>query len=249
VAGVLLEAYFRVPWSVDGATFVNQRFLSPAVAILAVAVAPGVRVGPSIPSCLASIAAVGTALAAVLPGFATTSASLDQLDALVPLIAPGSAVGHIEIIIGQSQDFVFSIGGAITHVTAARGGRTPSSFLNDSPIPPMVIAREYRWDDMEVHDAAGGLQLRPEYDFRRLRYFVVWALSDAVPDERLAEALGSDARLVARSGGWILYESRHETVSVASPEPLAPTSAETIADRVRALPPTAERRDVVPSVP
>jgi hypothetical protein len=238
LAGVLVEAYFRVPWSVEGATFVNQRFLSPAVAIIAVVLAPGARVGPSIPTCLASIAAVGTALAAVLPGFATTSASLGQLDALMPLIAPGSAVGHIEIIAGQSKDFVFSIGGATAHMTAARGGRTPSSFLNDSPIPPMVIAREYRWDDMELHDAAGGLQLRPDYDFRRLRYFVVWALSDDVPDARLAAALGSDARFVARSGGWILYESRHETVSVASRELLAPTGAETIDDRVRALPPT-----------
>jgi hypothetical protein len=237
LGAILVAAYYVVPWEMDGATWLNQRFLSPGVAVLVVTLAPQRREGPSLVSLVSSLAAVATAVALGLPAFATTSASLHDLEALIPLVAEGSAVGNAELYGPPPRTYAFSVGGAATRVTAARGGRTPSSFLHDSPIPPLVIAPEYRWHDLETKHQ--GMAIRPAYDLRELRYFLVWLMTDAVPDDAITAALAPDARFVARSGGWVLYESTHPTAAIGSPEAKVPAGAETLVERLaaRARPP------------
>jgi hypothetical protein len=230
LAAALIWAYYAMPWEVDGALWINQRYLSPGVAVLIVALAPRARRGPSLLTCAVSIFAVGAAVALSLPAFATTTASLSELDALMPLIEKGSAVGNAEMYSPHPRTYVFSVGSAVTRVTAARGGRTASSFLHDSPIPPIVIAPKYRWHDLEVNHQ--GMAVRPAYDLRELRYFIVWLRSDAVPEAGITAALAPDARFVARSGGWVLYESTHDIVPIASPELQVPPDAETVVDRL-----------------
>jgi hypothetical protein len=230
LAAALFVFYYVMPWEVNGATWIDARYACPAVAVLAVAAAPRARRGPSLLTRAVSLGALGAMLELVLPGFATTTASLRELDALIPLIAPGSAVGNAEMYTPHPRSYVFSVGGAVTRVVAARGGRTPSSFLHDSPIPPLVIAPQYRWDDLEV--AHQGMALRPGYDLRKLRYFIVWLRSDAVPDAGVTAALAPDARFVARSGGWVLYESTHPVDPIDSPEAPVPAGAETVVDRL-----------------
>jgi len=231
LGALLVWVYYLMPWEVDGAMWINQRYLSPGVAILAVAIAPRSKRGPSIVTRAASLAAVGTALALALPSFATTSAALSELDALIPLVAKGSAVGNVEVFTPHPYTYVLSVGAAVTRVTAARGGRTTSSFLLDSPIPPLVVAPKYRWDDLEVNHQ--GMALRPQYDFRELRYFIAWLRLASVDDAPLTAALAPDARFVARSGSWVLYESTHDVASIASPELPVPAGAETLADRLK----------------
>jgi hypothetical protein len=228
----LASGYYVSPWGVYGATFLNVRFLAPAAALLVIAVAPRARPGPSPWTCAAAIAAAVATLALTLHATSITSASLHQLDALVPRVAPGSAVAHLNPLGAAPRAYTFSVDGAVTRVTAARGGRAPSSFLEVSTIPPLLIAPAYRWNGAGTRASASGLALLPAYDLRRYRYVIAWLLSADAPADRLTRALAPEARFVARGGGWVLYESTLDVEPLTAPEREAPKGAESVGDRL-----------------
>jgi hypothetical protein len=213
----LVGLYFAFPFSISGAMWLHARFLLPGVAILAIALAPRLPSRPWIPARLASAAAVGAVMALLWGEFVATGAVYADLEPLLSQISPGSAIAAVDPVGGLMRGLVLSIGGAAARASAERGGRMAASFLQASPIPPVVIAAEHRWDDSFVRMDRSSLSLLPAFDLRRFRYVIVWAPPGRA--EALTRALAPEARIVARSGAWLLYESTLPLESLLSKEP------------------------------
>jgi hypothetical protein len=145
-------------------------------------------------------------------------------------------VAHLNLVGAAIRTYAFSVDGAVTRVTAARGGRAPSSFLEVSTIPPLRIAPAHRWDEADTRAAGNGMALRPAYDLRRFRYVFAWVALPDVKIERLTRALEPEARFVARSGGWILYESTLPVEPITAPDLAVPPASESIGDRLSRQP-------------
>jgi hypothetical protein len=228
LGAVCLLLYFVFPFSITGAMWLHARFLAPGVAILAVALAPkrgtwGTSVVPFV--------AVAAQLALLRPELEATSAVYRDLDPLLARIEPGSAVATVDPVGGPLRNLVFSVGGAAARAGATRGGRMAASFTQKTPIAPVVIAREHRWDDALLRMAHDGLGLRPASDLHRFRYVLAWTY----PAQRdaIVRALAPEARLVATSGGWLLFESTLPLSSLLSDEPVT-TTGESVGDRLLA---------------
>jgi hypothetical protein len=231
LGAALVVAYFEVPFAFHGAMWIHARFLAPAVALLAVALAP-----PSAyvwrASQVATVAPVVATLALLAPELRATGALYGDLAPLLPRVALGSAIAPIDAVGGSLRGLVFSVAGATAWVASERGGRVAVSFTQSSQIPPVIVAPGERWEGALERMSKSGLAFAPAFDFRRFRYALAWTL--AGQDAPLIEALAPEARLVARSGGWLLFESTLPVAPVTSAEP-AFDGAESVAARL-ALP-------------
>lgn len=231
LGGLLVIAYFEVPFSIQGAMWLHARFLTAGVAVLAVALAPR-GAAPSIATRLASLASIVAILAMLRPTFEATSALYRDEDALLAKIEPGSAVMQVDLVGAPLRNLVFSVAGATARAAAERGGRVAVSFLQTSPIPPVVIAPEHRWDGAMERMSGDGTELRPAFDLKRFRYVLAF-----VPDDQmdlLARALAPEARSVGRAGNWVLFESTLPRTSILAAEP-ALDDSESLAARLEAL--------------
>jgi hypothetical protein len=76
------------------------------------------------------------------------------------------------------------------------------------------------------------LALEPARDLHLFRYVLAWTLEGQ--QGSVEQALSPEARLVARSGGWLLFESTLTLVPLLSPEPAGP-AAETLRARLASL--------------
>jgi hypothetical protein len=236
---LLVIAYFEVPFSFQGAMWLHARFLAPGLAVLAVALAPREgSPGPSIVTRVVSLASVAATLAMLRPAFEATSGIYRDLDPLLARIELGSAVAPVDLVGGPLRNIVLSVGAASARAAAVRGGRVAVSFVQSSPIPPVIVAPAHRWDGAMQRATGGGGELRPAFDLARFRYVLAF-----VPENqtgRLTRALAPEARLVSRSGSWMLFESTLPLSSLLAPEPPLDHS-ESLAARLEAI----ERADGV----
>jgi hypothetical protein len=231
LGALLVVTYFVFPFSIQGAMWLHARFLAPGVAILAVAVAPR-RDVPSIITRVACVASIGAVLRMLRPEFDATSALYRSLDPLLADIEPGCAVAAVDLVGGPFPNLVFTVGGAAVRAATERGGRMAVSFLQTSPIPPIIIAREHRWDGAMQRMEGDGAGLRPAFDLKRFRY--VLAMAQGEQADQLAQAMAPEARLVARSGAWFLFESTLALAPITATEPVVDGS-ESVGDRLAAL--------------
>ncbi|MBV9946130.1 MAG: hypothetical protein JOZ69_04705, partial [Myxococcales bacterium] len=213
-------AYLAFPASLSGATFVYQRFFPPAYAVFALTAAPRdlwTRLAQTARVTL-GVLPVATLLVA-LPAFADSDRVYRELEALLPLIAPGSAIASIDLGPGDPTR-TYSLGTAGGRALATRGGRLAYAFT-DSPISPVVVDKNYQWNGPLIRIGLDSWSFRPAHDFTRFRYLLVRA-----GDPRLAQAvtyvLRPEADYVDEAGEWILFRSRLEVVPLKSPEAKLP---------------------------
>jgi hypothetical protein len=214
---VLIVSYFVVPFAFAGAMWLHARFLTPGIALLAIALSPRLPLRMPTSARLGSVVAVAAVLALVRPEMVATGAVYSDLDPILERIAPGSAIAPLDLSGGVRRWLVFSVAGAASRASAERGGRMAASFIETSPIPAVIIAPGHRWEDSLSRMAVDTLSLEPAFDLRRFRYVLAWTAVDDVAD--VTRALLPEARLVTRSGGWLLFESTQLAETVLSAEP------------------------------
>ncbi len=234
LGALLVVAYFEVPFTIQGAMWLHARFLALGVAVLAVALAPRQGV-PSILTRAVSVASIAAVLAMVLPAFKATSAVYRDLDPLLAQIEPGSAVAHIDLVGGPLRNIVLSVGAATARAGAERGGRVAVSFLQTSPIPPVILAPAHRWDEAIRRLSGDGANLRPAVDLARFRYVLAFVPSGEM--DHVARAMKPEGRDEGRSGNWMLFESTLPRTSILAPEPGGDRSA-SLGERLEELPRT-----------
>ncbi len=236
LGAALLAGYFVAPFAVTGAMWINARFLGPAVAVVGVALAPTLPRRPSWRVLAFACGAMVLVVALVEPGMESTAKFYEDLDGIVPAIAPGSAIAPLDLAFGggiPANDLVLIASSAAARAASERGGRMAFSFTQASPIPPVIVAPGHRWDESFLRLAGDMLALEPSRDLRRFRYVLALAPPGQAP--RLEAALAPEARLVARSGWWILFESNEDVGSLLAPEEPA-HHEETLRDRLARAP-------------
>jgi hypothetical protein len=230
LAVVLLAAYFVVPFAYSGAMWLGARFLGPGVAVLIVALSPRRPSAMQLAVNAIAIGAVALMLRLVGSEITATGSLYGELELILAKIAPRSAVASLDLSGGPRRGLVFAVGGAASRAATERGGRMAASFTQASPIPPVVLAREHRWDDALARLFRDSMAFEPEVDFHRFRYVIAWAPGQTEV-EAVTRALDPEARLVARSAGWLLFESTLQVESLLAPE--APTwQGETVRSRM-----------------
>jgi hypothetical protein len=232
LGAALCLGYFLVPFAYTGAMWLNARLLAAGVPVLAVALAPRLPVRPW-PGWRA-VAAGGVALviALVLPDLARTSSAYADLEPLLGLVQPGSAIAAVDVGGTPARNLVMTAGGAAARAAAERGGRMAVSFTQTSPIPPVIVDPAHRWDDSLLRLSGDSLALEPARDLHLYRYVLAWTLEGQ--QGSVEQALSPEARLVARSGGWLLFESTLALEPLLAPEPARP-AAETLRARLSSL--------------
>jgi hypothetical protein len=231
-AALSLFAYFVMPYTISGATLVYHRFLPPAFSVFAVAVAPrgASRVLPRIVRFLAVVLPVGSLLL-MWPEFADSDRAYKELDALLPLITEGSAVAHMELG-SNAPERVYSVAGGGARALAVRGGRLLFSFA-DSPISPVQMTPEYQWNESLRRVAFDAYAFRPAFDCDRYKFIIAHNPGGSIP--RIMErAMLPDARVIGRSGEWLLLESTHVVLPLLSPDaPLPEPHPATLRKRMK----------------
>jgi hypothetical protein len=241
LAGACGIAFLAVPLAYAGSTLLYQRFLPMGCAFFAVALAPWARavVRPIVP-----LLGVASALAAVLvclPWFGEADRRFRELDAMLPLIDKNSAVAALDLT-PHPPGMVAPIPGAAARVLAERGGRLLFSFT-DAPTAPVIMAKDRQWNEPVLRLTYDPLSFSPSHDLRLFRYVLVRLAPDA---KRLAPlviaAMAPEARLVADSGEWQLFESTLDVVPIASSGVSAASPGLTLAARFAALASNQGRR-------
>ena len=229
-----LAAFFAFPLTLHGATLVYQRWLAPALAIGAVAVAPARLTGRPARVALLTLAALPLAtLAIAWPSFVDSDRAYRALDELAAQIAPGSAVATLNLGHGDPSR-TYSLGSADGRILATRGGRLAYAFT-DTAISPVVIAPAARWQESLLRIGWDAWDLRPSHDLHRFRYLLLRS-ADVDLVRVAAMALEPQAEVVASAGEWALLESRLPLVSVTAPDaPLETPEPESLRSRAAAI--------------
>ena len=219
LAIALVVAYFEVPFSINGAFWINGRFLAPAVAVGALALAP--RLPRRLPSVLvlAAFVSLGAALALVRPAleasasvYATSSPLLGSDRARQRRRSDRSgARTALEFRVqhrrrgGTGGGRARRADGGLLHAELPHsGGRHRAR----APLERGARAHRRRPFLVRARARPPAVPLRADLDLR-----------SSAGDDDLAQALAPEATLVARSGGWVLFESRGPVLPLLSPEP------------------------------
>ena len=181
---------------------------------------------------------VGASLAMLfvsIPGMGDADRRFRELDGVLPLIERNSAVAQLDLT-PHSPGAVAPIPGAAARALAERGGRLLFSFT-DAPTSPVVMAPSHQWNEPVQRLAFNPLAFSPPHDLRLFRYVLVRLSVDAA---RLGPIIVSlmtpEARLVANSGEWLLFESTLDVVPITSAEPArGPSASPTLRTRLDAL--------------
>lgn len=209
----LFVGYLVFPLTLNSATLVYQRWFPPAFAILVVVAAPkDLWIRPARVARLLAVLLPVATLLVTWPSFADSGRAYQQLEELLPLIAPGSSVAELDLGPGDPSR-TFSMGPSGGRVLATRGGRLDYAFT-DSPVSPVVLAKQYRWNEALIRLAFDCWAFRPAHDFKSFRYALV-RTSDAGVAALAQITLAPEGRYVATAGEWVLFES---TLPVIPPE-------------------------------
>ncbi len=215
-------AYLAMPLALNGSTLVYHRFLAPAYALVVIgAVAGRASRGAPRPAAIALACALPLAvLLPLLPRFAESARTYRDLDALLPLIEKGSAVAQLDLS-PRPPSVVAPIPGAGARALAERGGRLLFSFT-DAPAAPVTTTPELQWNEPVLRLTHKPLAFLPAHDLQRFRYVLV-RQTDADSVGLMVSVFEPEAKLVARSGQWMLFESTLTVVPLASPDVALPT--------------------------
>jgi hypothetical protein len=229
IGAVHVLAFFTVPFTWNAATLLHERFLGPGWAIFAVLATS--RAGtPRVGKLVAAVTPIAV-VAISWPQFVDASRTYSDLDAIIAAIPKNAAVTQAIVDRAIIPTRVYSATTAPARVVADRGGRGGLT-LTFSPISPVVVAPEYRWDEYTFRIAyMGSSTLRPAWDLDRWEWVVAQSRDPAVR-EAVVEAFRPDAEFVTARGEWMLFHSTHPQVPMTSPERLPPEPFETIFDRV-----------------
>lgn len=223
-----LAAYFLAPFSWRGATLIHERFLGPGWALLVIAAAP--RATVSLVGKLASSVLAIAILLLAWPQFADASETFQDLQALIGRIPRGAAVAS-SAFTTPTPNRIFSPNLGPARTVAVVGGRAGLS-LAVSPISPVQLAPENRWDEYEARTLlASGRGLVPAHDLTRFGFLLIKA-NDRSTQRLLVGALAPDADLVAVRGDWILFASKHEVAALTAPATIPPPGFESLWARV-----------------
>jgi hypothetical protein len=206
LALTLFVVYLAAPSSVKSTTLLYHRFLPPAWAIFAVAVGAGTRGRwRLVPRAACAVLPVASLLIA-WPTFVDSHRIYTALDDVMTHMAPGSAVACTPT--SENPPYrLWSPVVAMGYVVAEHGGRGLFDYTQ-SPISIVSQRIEKQWP-LLVERTTNSLDLLiPSWDLRRFRYLLVLAPEPARAIMATV-ALRSDATLVATSGDWCLFESKH----------------------------------------
>ena len=219
---LVLVQYWIWPYGHNGAGMLYLRFLLPGAWLLALAFAPRPRAVSTVTRAALVAVPVAAALA-LAPLYRSASANYRAVDRLAARVAPGSAIGYLDIL-GAPFAELGAIGRPAAHVVALRGGRTWS--FADAPQYPVRTRDAASWPSGLRF--ANPANLVPEIDLARYGYLLV-----LVPAEHfvapLAVALGACARPIAYEAPFALFASRCLRLPSSAPEPPLP------ADRPRTV--------------
>ncbi len=167
------------------------------------------------------------------PSFADSDRQYRSLEALAPLVEPGSAIA--ELGLGpEDPTRTYSLGPAYGRILATRGGRLVYAFT-DSAVSPVVLTRRYQWNEMLQRIAFDTWQFSPPHDLKRFRYIFVLTSNPTLQWEAIV-VLAVEARLVAQQGEWTLFESKLPLVPLTSSDVLLESpEPDTMRTRVKAL--------------
>lgn len=213
-------AYLAMPMALNGSTLVYHRFLAPAYALLVVGAFARARGAPRPFAVVMACAVPSAMLAVMLPRFVESSRMYRELDAILPLVARGSAVAQLDLS-PRPPSVVAPIPGAAARVQAERGGRLLFSFT-DAPAAPLATAPDYQWNEPVLRLTFRPAAFAPAHDLHRFRYVVVRETEPTAVGLVVA-AFEPEAKLVGRSGEWMLFESTLDVVPLASPDVPLPT--------------------------
>ena len=237
-----LFLYFVMPFTWRGATLVYERFLGPAWALLVICAAP--RVAPRIAKLAAAVLPVAILLLS-WPQFVDSDSTTRNLDRIMEEIPLKSSVALVAIDRPIYRTRVYSAAVGPARTVATRGGRMALSLVI-SPLSPVQIRPEYRWDEFDIRTLLyGSRALKPAHDLNRFGWIIAQSREPEVRDIML-EAMQPEAVHVMTQGEWMLFRSTVPQVSMMSPDSPAPPHAQTILDRVNRI---SNRRTGTPLPP
>jgi hypothetical protein len=224
VALVLFAAYLLLPVTIRSTTLVYHRFLPPAWAI--VAVSAGAHVGTSmrrVTRMLCGALPVASLLIA-WPSFADSNRIYTELEPLLQQVEIGSTVAVL--VLGPVRHRLWSVADVAGHIVAVRGGKSVFDFTQ-SPTSPAIQRPSKRWVSVYRRMDGYPLNFRPGWDLTLFRYVFVMSPDPAMP-VLVARAFGDQAKFIAQSGDWYLFESQMQLVPIDAddtplPHPAPPT--------------------------
>jgi hypothetical protein len=230
----LLAIYFAAPANIKSTTLVYHRFLPPAWAIFAVSAATGTASAlRAVPRLICAALPIASVLVA-WPSFVDSHRVYSGLAEVMKHMERGSSVACVDL--GPDPPYrLWSPVAAMGHIVAEHGGRSLYDY-SQSPISIVSQRPEKQWADI-VERATGRLyMIRPEWDLKRFRYLLIWTSQPTVAIAA-SLALRDDAKFVASSRDWYLFESTHTLVPIDSDDvPMTrpfPPSLRKLMDTVR----------------
>lgn len=240
-AAVFVLAFLVAPLSWNTATLIHARFLGPAWGLIALTAAPKTA-APRITKILAVVVPVGILLLS-WPQFVDSDHTYKDLDRICARIPKGSSVALAALDRPPVRTRVYSASVGAARVVADRGGRMSLS-LTPSPISPVQIRPEYRWNELDrrlLLSSSGAL--KPSYDLDRFGWIIAQS-RDPATRNLIAIAFKPDAELVAIEGEWVLLKSTHPQQPLTVGDRKGPpASARTIMQRALHL--TAIRDEIL----
>ncbi len=214
-AAVFVVAYAAAPLVWNTATLIHARFLGPAWALIALTAGPKGD-SPRITKLCAVVVPLGILLLA-WPQFVDSHTSYTNLDRIIARIPKGSSVAMAAIDKPQARTRVYSASVGAARTVADRGGRFSLS-LTPSPISPVQILPEYRWNELDRRLLlSSSTSIMPSFDLDRFGWVIAQS-RDPATRSLIVIAFKPDAELVAIEGEWILLRSTHPQAPLKSPD-------------------------------
>ena len=237
---VFVLGFFASPQKWNTATLLYSRFAGPAWGLLALTAGPRSRAGVPVPA-LAKLACATIPLAVLLvawPQFAASDRSYRDLDALLAQIPKKSSTAAVRIDPVRYGTRVFNVNPGPARVVAERGGRASLSLVG-SPIAPVRLRPQFRWDEFDLRNAGNDpANLLPASDLERFEWVVAQSREEVLR-RAIVLAFRPDAELVDARGEWLLLRSTHRQLPLTAPDSPqhSPTAAsrESLLERVNNL--------------
>ncbi len=209
--------------------------MPPAWAIIAIARGGEKKAHAVLPRVLCAALALSSVLVA-WPAFADSDEIYSDLDTLMPLIQPCSAV--ISLSLEHRSNRLWEPMVAMGHVVAVRGGRSLFDY-SQSPVSPVSQRPEKQWTEPLVRMENHPYEMRPDWDFRRFRYFL-FSTQHPTIGAAVTLAIRNDAVLIGSKGDLYLFESRLPVAPVDAndaplPMPDPPTLRQMLANASREI--------------
>jgi hypothetical protein len=166
------------------------------------------------------------------PQFADADATYRDLDAVIAVIPKNSAVAQLGLDRPIFKTRVYSATVGPARVVCDRGGRSGLS-LAMSPIAPVQLRPEYRWDEYDRRTIPSGSRgFQPARDLDRFGWVIAQSRDLGVRGLVIA-AMWPDAELEMTRGEWLLFRSKHPQLPLTSPDGAPDPKIQSVAERMR----------------